>query len=454
MMDVFTSMRKMLPVSGVLSPAALVSHLRTPLYRNAYALLLTVVTTSGLGIVYWALAAHYYTAAAVGINSAAISGMMFVAGLAQRGLITVLTRFLPRAGRSTAKLVLYSYGVGVLTTLLVTPVFLLGISLWAPNLGSLTSDPVMIGWFLLASVAWCVFTLQDSTLTGLRQTHWVPVENTLYALVKLGLLVLLAQALPHYGVFASWTIPVALALIPVNLLLFLRLIPRHAAATKDNAEPIRPRQIAGYGVGNYVGGLFSLSVSTLLPVLVTARVGAAENAYFYLAWLVSTSMQLVGSNMTTSLTVEAAADQSKLRAYSRGVLLHMARLMVPAVLVVLVAAPYILHIFGKTYADEGSLLLRLLALSTLPGIINSLYLGVARVQKRIAGLIAVQAALSLLALIPSYFLLPVLGITAVGYVVLASQTLVAGVLAITGLRPIFARTSAPDRLTGVQRTSQ
>jgi len=196
--------------------------------------------------------------------------MMFLAGLAQRGLITVLTRFLPRAGRSTARLVLYSYGIGVLTTLLAAPIFLLGIKVWAPDLAAVASDPTLVLWFILACAVWCIFTLQDSALTGLRQTHWVPIENTIFAVVKLGLLVVVAGALPLYGVFASWTIPVALTLVPINLLLFLRLIPRHAAATEQNAEAIRPRELAGYGVGNYIGGLFSLASTNLLPVLVTA----------------------------------------------------------------------------------------------------------------------------------------------------------------------------------------
>ncbi len=37
------------------------SHLRTPLYRNGYALLVTAVTTSLLGIVFWAAAVRFYT---------------------------------------------------------------------------------------------------------------------------------------------------------------------------------------------------------------------------------------------------------------------------------------------------------------------------------------------------------------------------------------------------------
>ena len=66
-----------------LSVQRLVAHTRTPLYRNGYALILSAAATSGLGVVYWMLATRYYPAEVVGLNSAVISAMLFVAGVAQ-----------------------------------------------------------------------------------------------------------------------------------------------------------------------------------------------------------------------------------------------------------------------------------------------------------------------------------------------------------------------------------
>ena len=39
---------------------------------------------------------------------------------------------------------------------------------------------------------WCVFSLQDAVLTGMRQAVWLPLENGVYGLAKIGLLVALA----------------------------------------------------------------------------------------------------------------------------------------------------------------------------------------------------------------------------------------------------------------------
>jgi hypothetical protein len=68
-------------------------------------------------------------------------------------------------------------------------------------------------------------------LAGMQQTVWVPIENTIFALVKIALLLLFAWPVARYGIFASWTIPGAAVLLPVSYLIFRRLLPRHAQAS-------------------------------------------------------------------------------------------------------------------------------------------------------------------------------------------------------------------------------
>ena len=107
------------------------------------------------------------------------------------------------------------------------------------------TDPLYVSlpfacWFVVSTAAWSVFSLQDSALTGLRASVWIPLENAVYGVVKLGLLVVVAQTSLSDGVFTSWTLPVVALLVPVNLLLFRRLIPRHAASAVDPHVPVAP----------------------------------------------------------------------------------------------------------------------------------------------------------------------------------------------------------------------
>src|SRR3954470_15739722 len=87
------------------------AHARTPLHRDAYALVANSGFTAVTGMLYWIVAAKAFSAHAVGLNSALISSMMFLAGLAGLNLHNVVVRFLPEAGRGTRRAVAACYAV-------------------------------------------------------------------------------------------------------------------------------------------------------------------------------------------------------------------------------------------------------------------------------------------------------------------------------------------------------
>jgi O-antigen/teichoic acid export membrane protein len=413
------------------------AHLRTPLYRNGYALLLNAVSTSALGVLYWILAARFYSIEAVGINSAAISTMIFLASAARLYLDGALIRFLPRSGAAATRLIQYSYVVGGVAAALVGAFFILGLDFWAPALGFLHTSPALSVGFVLATIATCIFVQQDGVLIGLRQAHWVPVENTLFASAKILLLIVLARRFPDYGIFASWVIPLLLSLIPVNLLIFRKLVPRHIQENHEPEVGIGAQQIIHYAGGLYAGFIFSAASLRLLPLIVLQVVGSSAAAFFTLPWMIVTSLQVVIPSMMGPLTVEASREQSQLVKYSRQAFAQTARLLVPVVLFMVIAAPYLLGLFGQSYASEAGLLLQLLSLATLPQIVTGLYFGIARVHRSVGGVIAVHASLFIMNLTLSYVFLNMFGITGVGIAWLISQVVVAFVLFFTQLRPIL-----------------
>jgi O-antigen/teichoic acid export membrane protein len=396
--------------------------------------------SSALGVGYWMVAARYYSPAELGRSSAMLSAMLFVAGLSQLNLIGALVRFIPRAGRSTSRLVAGSYLASASVALVVsTAVAFLG-HRWAPP-GSVLhmglSDGVL---FVLATMVWCVFTLQDAALTGLRQALWVPLENAVFGVVKISLLVLFAALSLRSGLFASWWLPAAGLLLPMNLLIFRRLIPRHSA--ESDGGGIVLRQIGRFVAGDYVGSLFVQASTTLLPLLVVARLGADANAHFYVAWTIITAVDLLSANMAASLTAEAARDESRLGEYLRAVGRRVFFILLPIVTVVLAGAPLLLSVFGSSYAGAGTTLLRLLAVGVLARSVSALYVATARVRRRVSSIMAVQAGQCLLLLGLSVPCLARFGIVGVGIAYVVSQSLVAAFL----LPPLV-------RLAGTRRRS-
>ena len=212
------------------------SHVRTPVYREGYALVLSAGLAAGLGFVYWIIAAHAYDPDVVGLNAAAISTMMLVSGVAQLNLIGGLLRFVPGAGPSTWRLVGWSYAISLVVAVAASVAFFVIARAWVPSLEFLSSDDGFALWFVLATMVWCIFNLQDAVLTGLRRAVWVPVDNVLFAVVKIVLLVVLAGFLPRFGIFASWTFALVLSVLAINALLVFRLIPQHIRAPIESPE--------------------------------------------------------------------------------------------------------------------------------------------------------------------------------------------------------------------------
>jgi O-antigen/teichoic acid export membrane protein len=433
------------PVLGAAaSVGGLLSSLRTPLYRNGYALVLSSAASSGLGFVYWTLAARSYPVDVVGLNSAVISAMLFVAGVSHLDLGSMLLRFIPRAGRATPRLVGAAYVINALVTAAVGCGLLLGIRAWFPAFAFLSASTTLGPLFVAATVVWSIFGLQDDVLTGLRQAKWVLVKNVMFSVTKIGLVVVLAQGFSEYGIFASWTIPVLVSIIPIILLTFSRLIPRSVGLMDQVGVVPGCVELAKYSAGNFIGTLFYVASTTLLPVIIAQSAGSAAAAYFYLAWIIGSTLQLVTANMANVLTVEATIDQARLDAYCLEVVRHLAMVLIPIVMVLILIAPYLLQVFGRSYATQSAALLRLLVFSSLPGIFTAVYIAAARVRRRVRDVAVVQATLTTLVLGLSYLLLPTIGITGVGLAWLISQSLLAAVVAtLTVMR--WARTPAGVR---------
>ncbi|NQV07411.1 phosphotransferase [bacterium] len=412
-------------------------HLSSPLLRNGYALAVNTMGTAGIGALYWLVAARMYSAEDVGVNAALISAMMFLAKMAQLNLSNALNRFVPGAGPATRRLVLGSYAFAASMSGIAAVVFILGLSWWAPDLSVIESSTGLVVGFVLATMAWSVFVLQDAALTGLRRSTWVPIENLIFGLAKIALLIVFVAIAPRIGIFASWTVPLFALLLVVNRLLFRRAVPAHVEATRHRPHTFDAGVIARFAAADFMASLGWMATIDLLPVVVIALVGAEANAYFFLAWTIAYTLFLVSRSTGMSLIAEAALDPAKLRSYSRKVLVQTSWLIVPLAAGLFLFAPLILGVFGADYSREGTTVLRLLVASALPNIVISLYASVARVERRLLAMGVMYGILGTMVLTLSIVLTGPLGIAGVGWAWLVSTTTIAAVLLVTEMRLVW-----------------
>ncbi|MGN9912914.1 lipopolysaccharide biosynthesis protein [Phytohabitans sp. LJ34] len=392
---------------------------RSPLYTNVYALSLNTVASLLLGGVYWVVAARLYTPEDVGTGAAVVSTMLLLSSVSQLSLNGALARFLPTAGRDGGRLVAAAYGASCAAAVLLSTVFLVVVR---------PSSPLAASAFVLSVAAWSVFTLQDSVLTALRGAAWVPVENAAFGLAKVLLLVPFALLVPGLGIFLSWSLPVAVAIVPVTLLVYRRLLPRLDGTQWTGGLPGRGVLIR-FVTLDYVAFLFLQAGTNALPVLVTAVLGAEANAVFYVGWLVGGSIGLIADHFGMSLTVESAARPGHLATYTRHLLRKGLLLFAPGALVLCAFAPMLLLPFGDQYVRDSATPLRLFALAVVPRFAVAVYVAACRVRRQVGRIVLAEAAVSTIVVSLAVLTMPSWGVTGVGAAYLVAQLAVAAAVA-------------------------
>jgi O-antigen/teichoic acid export membrane protein len=402
-------------------------RLRKSLTVNAMSLMTASVVANGLGLVFWAAAAHLEPPAAVGRASAGIAALTLLSMIAQLNLTNVFIRLVPAAGRLGALLIRRGYLVVV------------GLSFAAGLVYATTGLSAHVltgGWtsralFILAVPVLSVFALEDSVLTALRLAPWVAAENVSAAVARIALLPLLGVAWLSGGTIAAWVLPAAAAAVVVNSLLFSRALP--ALATVDGTLPGR-RRLLSFVAGEFAGNVcFAVSVQ-VIPLLVVWRLGAAQAAYLTMPWLIATGITLVMWNVAASFEVEAASGRGHPGALLRRCLLLWGAIAAAATAICVLGARPLLELVGARYAAHGVVLLRLIGLSAPFSALVVLFCALAWLDQRIWMLAGFQAGVGAVLIGTTVVLLPRLGLTAAGWAYLAAQALSAAAAAPFALR--------------------
>ena len=189
--------------------------------------------------------------------------------------------------------------------------------------------------------------------------------------------------------------------------------------------------------GDYLSTLVWIGVVQCMPILILSRLNAEASAYYFLSQTIAYFFCLISDNMGMSLVTEGAIAPENLTTYARRILVKCATIIIPAALIIQISAPWILLLFGKDYVQHAQTVLRLLVLSAIPYMFISVFVSTARVQKRTFEIFLVLGTLSLLLVLISYFLMDIYAIDGVGWAWLISQTIVAAVIFVTRLKPVW-----------------
>ncbi|WP_370095390.1 lipopolysaccharide biosynthesis protein [Streptacidiphilus sp. MAP12-20] len=385
------------------------------------------------GYGYWTLAARSMPTEAVGLGSAATSAMVLLSLLVHLGPGAGLIARLP--GRTTpAQWRVTAVSTLVLTataTLTVAAVAVLPLGFAVTALRPLTRDPAFALCFILGATFWTCAGICDYVFIAERRSDLMLVRNATTAATKLTLLVVLWRTVPSIGALglvATWAVGGLLG-FAMGLWLCNRRVNRlgrvHLISMAQEATHLIRPALGHHGIS--VGGL---APTLLLPLVVTARLGAHTNAHFYVTWMVGSSIFMISPAVSAALFAHGSHHRDGLRRVAlRSLGTTLAAITVPAVVLGLIGRP-VLELFGAGYSS-GYVLLLLLIASAFPDTVSNVAVATLRVRGLLTRAVCLNAVIGVAAVAGTWLLTPDLGIDGAGLAWLGAQTI--GALAVLAL---------------------
>ena len=416
------------------SPLRLVCSLadrfrRDSLLRNSTFILGTAVVTSGIGYIYWVVAAHTYSPYDIGLASAFLSIMILTSTITSVGMGYALVQILPRreAGYAWSITLNTSIVVGILTSLLSSFIVVAVLPFFSPQFAVARGSLPFILIFVMGVAVTTTTVLLDQTFVAERATSNMAVRNSVFAVLKLLLLVILVQV-GALGILSSWVLAAIASAAFAGVVLIPRLKRDYRLSVRGMAQQVRP--MLSLFAGHHLISLGGMLPNYLLPVFVAIRLSVTENAYFYIVWMVGSMLHLVSPSVAAALFSEGSHAEGDVMRNARNSLAIIGMLVGPMLLACLLGGHYILSFFGPGYSQHGLSSFTLLLISVVPDAITNIYVSVLRVQGRLYVATFLNLSMAAITLVLAWILLPVLGIAGAGWAWLIAQlagTLIAGV---------------------------
>ncbi len=334
--------------------------MRDSLHRASLLLLANTAVLSGFAFVFWSLAAHFYPAATVGPFSALIAGTSLLTAIATLGFPNMLLQQLGRVDDRRELILLASAGIASVGGLLcLFTLLLLGPAL--PSRLHLSAGGLRAAIVVMLVLCTSISAATDAGLIALRGAGQVLTTNVVASVVKVALVVPLTT-LGEYGLLAAYAAGALVQAASSFSVLWIRV--GRSAQRGSVRDAVRAH--FGFSAGNYLGGLMGILPDTMLIIVVLYRLGPRYAAWATSASLFGTSINFIPANTAQALYAELRLAERRAVALLSSALKGIYVLTVPAVAVLVVAAPVLLRVFfGAQYATHATGMLRVFSLSGL-----------------------------------------------------------------------------------------
>jgi O-antigen/teichoic acid export membrane protein len=406
--------------------------------------MVTTVINSVFGFVFWLVAAHLFPASVVGLTAALVSASTIMVLLSSLGVSGMLIQSMSSHKDAEGWSVTFWAGImiAVVLSLTLACATIFALPFFAPDLEVLHRFSYA-ALFAVATIATTAGVVLDSVFIAERAAGNMVVRNMVAAVSKFLVVVLfmLVAGANSLNLLSAWAVA---SVIGVGVGAFLLI--RRASPLRPSRTSTLIRTALGHRsrlAGNQLIGMGGALLPYVVPLLVTERLSASDNAYFYTTWMMAGIFLIISPSVSQALFAEGAHSPHELLGKARAALGVIGAIIVPCSIGILFLGGLMLSAFGPAYERHGVGLLRIVLVASIPDAVTNVYVALLRVQGRLAVGAALNVGMGLGIVVLSWIFLPELGISAVGWAFLAMQ-LCGCVFVVFDLR----RTSIVDRKVG------
>lgn len=340
------------PVSSVgpSEPLARTRFGAARLLRDAAALASSSLVNAVFGLVVWALTAHLFAPAELGVMTALLA-IISAGALAMSAPIgDAYGAILSAAGARRCDV--YRRGLSVLVVG-ATVAGAIGGGVAISSVDGARGSCQVFFLVLLGTIVLGVFQLQAATLAAIGRASWTVLLNVSVNILKIGLLLGLALAYRWH--------PLELATVLSSVVVCLVTIPAVGriirgpegfigGGTLSDAADVMDEFMRFIGRA-FVAVFMGYAVFWLTPFLVMVFSDSTQSALYALSLPLAQTLDLMTAAMGTSLIVHASAEPGKAAAMARSMLIRCGALAIVGSIGIVVVAPLLLAHLNPAYGS-------------------------------------------------------------------------------------------------------
>jgi O-antigen/teichoic acid export membrane protein len=410
------------------------------LVRGSAGVMASTILASIAGWLFWLVATHHWKPGQIGQATALVAALTSIALIAGQPIATTMLLRVPRSERRGDLLragLVAAVGIALAESVIAIMVLPASVSsVRTLGLGTM---------FAVGAAAAAAGIVLDASSLAIRRPGFMVARNAMHGGGKLVLLIALTIPMglltAPFGVIGAWA-----ALSVATSLWELGRWRRAVAANDDGGRAVHDRR-AGYaelrqGFGLQVIGTLGGSLPPqMLPILVVGILSTRQAGYFSITWLVGSLCFMISPAVCQALLAEGSLRPEELDARTRTAVALSSGLLVVPLLVYVFFGSAVLGIFGSLYAANGTTLLRILAISSIPDLVTNVAVARYRVQGRLGAAAAVNSVIAVVTIGGAAWALAAHGIDGAGWAWTAGQ--VAGCVVLLGI-------AAGDRRVGAR----